>query len=79
MKKEDIISARNLNVSDMISLGFTINELLENGEITREYYGPSDSFEYYDGENFYNENGQILRNPSEYNVYSEGFTPFGDE
>lgn len=79
MTKEQIISARNLSVSEMIESGFTFEELLEIGEISREYYSPSDSYEYFDGENFYDIDGQILRDPEEYDPYSEGYTPFGDE
>lgn len=33
----------------------------------------------FDGEHYYNSSGQLLRDPSEYNQYSEGYTPFGDE
>jgi hypothetical protein len=43
------------------------------------YYSPSNSHEQYDGEHFYNANGDQLRDPSEYDPYSEGYTPFGDE
>ncbi|MCK9447221.1 hypothetical protein M0Q50_10260 [bacterium] len=47
----------------------------------KKYYEPSGSFEYYNEEEdaFYNAAGQKLRDPSEYNDYSEGYTPFGDE
>lgn len=79
MEKEQIIAARNLNISDMLEAGFTLDELFENGEINTEYYGPSGSYEYFDGENFYNAAGQRLRNPDEYYSNSEGYTPFGDE
>ena len=37
------------------------------------------SYAYFDGYNYYNDSGQQLRNPGEYNPYSEGYTPFGDE
>ena len=63
----------------MIEVGFTLDELYENGEIEQAYYGPSDSYEFFDGENFYNASGQQLRDPSEYDCSSEGYTPFGDE
>ena len=79
MKKADIISARSLTVLDMIGLGFTLEELVENGEITREYYSPSDSYEFFDGITYYNSTGEQLRDPSEYDQYSDGYTPFGDE
>ena len=79
MKKEDIISARNLTLLDLIELGFTLEELVENGEITIEYYAPSDSYEYFDGTYYYNRSGQQLIDPSNYDINSEGYTPFGDE
>ena len=50
-----------------------------------QYYEPSESWELYDPENdiYYNNSGQILRNPDEYDFSDfenmEGFTPFGDE
>ena len=50
-----------------------------------QYYEPSESWELYDPENdvYYNNFGQILRNPDEYDFSDfenmEGFTPFGDE
>ena len=47
----------------------------------RKYYAPSDTFEYYhpDSDTWYNSAGQQLRDPSEYDCHSEGYTPFGDE
>jgi len=44
-----------------------------------EYYAPTGTYENYDGECYYNIAGDRLRDPEEYNVYSEGYTPFGDE
>ena len=79
MTKKQILAARNLTVSDMIEKRFSLNELIKIGEMEMAYYGPSDSYECFDGENYYNARGQQLRNPYEYNVYSEGYTPFGDE
>ena len=54
------------------------NELLK---LERVYYPPSGSYEYYDSKTatYYNNSGQELRDPEEYNQYSEGYTPFGDE
>lgn len=45
------------------------------------YYGPSESIELMDSRTgqFYNASGDPLRDPSEYDPYSEGYTPFGDE
>ena len=34
---------------------------------------------YHDGQNYYNDFGEILRNPSQYDTSSDGYTPFGDE
>jgi len=42
-------------------------------------YGDTGTTALYDGTHYYNEQGQLLRNPDEYNQYSEGYTPFGDE
>jgi len=44
-----------------------------------KYYSPSDSMELFDGTYFYNRSGVQLRDPSEYDTSSEGYTPFGDE
>lgn len=45
------------------------------------YYAPTNSEEYFNlKENrFYNRQGVPLRNLSNYNALSEGYTPFGDE
>lgn len=36
---------------------------------------------YYDAttDTYYNRSGAVLRDPSEYDTHSEGYTPFGDE
>jgi hypothetical protein len=52
---------------------------IQNGDVWLEYYGPSGSKEYTDGENWYNRGGQSLRDPQEYDRGGEGYTPFGDE
>jgi len=54
-------------------------ERIDISDLEKEYYSPSDSYEYWDGEYFYNRMGNKLRNPSEYRRDSEGYTPFGDE
>jgi hypothetical protein len=65
--------------------GFSLNENSEfqqkinNGDIWLDYYAPSDSEEYTDGQTFYNRSGQQLRDPEEYDPNGEGYTPFGDE
>jgi hypothetical protein len=53
---------------------------IKNQELTKEYYSPSESMEWCDAEgNYYNNTGNRLRSPEEYNPKSEGYTPFGDE
>ena len=54
---------------------------MKTENLTEAYYSPSESYELYDPETgqFYNHSGQKLRDPEEYNPYSEGYTPFGDE
>ena len=49
--------------------------------LIKKHYAPSDSLEWYDPETdtFYNNSYQELRDPCEYDPYSEGYTPFGDE
>jgi hypothetical protein len=79
MRKEEIIAARNMSVSDMIEAGLSIEELLEVGVVDMEYYPPSESMEYFDGQYYYNKSGQQLRDLSQYDTMSEGYTPFGDE
>lgn len=50
-------------------------------KLERAYYSPSGSYEYYDSDTqtYYTRSGEELRDPSEYDEYSEGYTPFGDE
>jgi hypothetical protein len=50
-------------------------------ECEKEYYPPSESMEFYHEatNTWYNNSGQRLRDPEEYNPHSEGYTPFGDE
>lgn len=64
-----------INIIDRASLKQAIN----NGEVYKEYYTPSASMEWFDGENFYNLCGNTLRDVSEFDTSSEGYTPFGDE
>lgn len=54
---------------------------MENQQLVQAYYAPSESYELYEEETgqFFNRYGQRLRDPEEYNLYSEGYTPFGDE
>jgi len=50
-------------------------------QLSRVYYTPSGTYEYYDpkSDTFYNATGQELCNPDEYDPRHEGYTPFGDE
>ena len=77
--KDQIIAARELSVPQLIEAGFSMRELFELGEVEQAFYGPSESQEYFDGISFYNRRGDRLRSPAEFNPYSEGYTPFGDE
>jgi hypothetical protein len=79
MTKQEILNARSLTLQEMLNVGFTMEELYTMGEIEKEYYYPSDTYEYYDGDCFYNSNGNKLRDLREYDTHSEGYTPFGDE
>jgi hypothetical protein len=54
-------------------------EKIKNGDVWLDYYAPSDSEEYTDGQFWYNRSGQAMRDPEEYNPHSDGYTPFGDE
>ena len=49
--------------------------------LVEEYYTPSQSIELMDEKTgqFFNRAGDPLRDPEEYDPYSEGYTPFGDE
>lgn len=44
-------------------------------------YYACDTYAYYDESTntYYNRSGSVLRDPSEYDQHSEGYTPFGDE
>lgn len=64
-----------INITDRASL----KQAIDAGEVWQEYYSPSDSNEWFDGDTFYNASGNSLRDTSEFNPYSEGYTPFGDE
>ncbi len=81
MNKKNIIKARNLSVDELLEKDFTIEELYHLGEITKQFYTPSDCYEFFDEEKemFYNIFGQQLRSLEDYNPHSEGYTPFGDE
>jgi hypothetical protein len=52
---------------------------VDTTSMDKAYYSPSGSMEWFDGEHFYNHNGDRLRDLHEYDQTSEGYTPFGDE
>lgn len=67
-------------IREYIDMGFTMQFLEEIGVVFSSYYSPSDSREFQDVDgNYYNWAGNMLRCPTEYNRYSEGYSPFGDE
>jgi hypothetical protein len=51
------------------------------GKFDQAFYSPSGTYENYDSKTgrFFNQFGQQLRDPKEYDSHSEGYTPFGDE
>lgn len=68
------------NTDDPSHPDYAFYQRIKNGELYEEYYSPSESTEYTDGQgNWFNHFGQELRDPSEYDPTSEGYTPFGDE
>jgi len=49
-------------------------------KLYQSYYPPTGTVELTDGKgNWFNQFGQELRSPDDYDVYAEGYTPFGDE
>ena len=81
LTKQQIIDVNNMSIEDYLEKGFTMEELLsiDKFNLVTATYFPSNSVEYFDGENWYNSSGEALRNPEEYDTNSEGYTPFGDE
>ena len=55
------------------------NEKINIHDMDLLSYGNTGTTAYYDGINYYNEAGDLLRDLEEYNQHSEGYTPFGDE
>lgn len=72
-------SLKFIIMSVIITDRASLKKAIELGEVSKEYYSPSDSMEWYDGQYFYNACGNTLRDVSEYDPHSEGYTPFGDE
>ena len=56
-----------------------LQQKIKDGDVWLEYYSPSASQEYTDGENWWNRGGQQLRSPREYDRTDPEWTPFGDE
>lgn len=67
------------NTDEAVNLSGESDEI--SGEIDgfKSEYGNTGTTSYFDGEDHYNNFGQQLRDPSEYDPNSEGYTPFGDE
>lgn len=84
---EEIEREENRKLEQRIQHEEMAKEFAENSgglnmdELEEVYYPPSESYELYDSETntFYNNRGVRLRDPSEYNQRSAGYTPFGDE
>ena len=79
MVKNEILKAYDYTVEQLINKGFNFEDLYLIGKVEKEYYSPSESYEYFYNGDFYNLSGQQLRSPNDYNQHSEGYTPFGDE
>ena len=81
MKK--IIAIGGSNSKESINKRFatyTANKI-DNGEVSLEYYSPSQSQEWCDNEgNYYNRSGSRLRDVREFGPDEDGcYEPFGDE
>lgn len=57
-----------------------MQQAIESGEATKQYYKPSESYEWVIDGQFYTRSGQELRDPSEFEPDEDGcYEPFGDE
>jgi len=54
-------------------------QLKNAGEIIWDSSYPGGAWYYAKWDEWYNNSGQQLRHAEEYNQFSEGYTPFGDE
>lgn len=75
----NIAELRELPVYELLDRGYDMEDIREIGVVFVAWYAPSNNTEYTDGRLWYNCNGDVLRDPSEYDTSSEGYTPFGDE
>lgn len=57
----------------------TIAEQIKARELEFNSNYPGGAYYDYKSDTYYNCNGDVLRDISEYDAYSEGYTPFGDE
>jgi len=60
---------------------YQLEKIMKKENLIKSYYPPSDTYEWFDSETrqFFNSNMDLLRDPSEYDPCSEGYTPFGDD
>jgi len=57
-----------------------IRQKIRDNEFQEEYYAAgTTAFHDEESDLWYNQSGQQLRSPKEYDRHSEGYTPFGDE
>tara|TARA_R100000687_G_C6438171_1_gene159138 strand:+ start:379 stop:570 length:192 start_codon:yes stop_codon:yes gene_type:complete len=59
-----------------MSLENKSNDYLSRCEVVDYAIG---TWAYFDGENYFNDNGELLKSPCNYDTSTEGYTPFGDE
>lgn len=55
------------------------NQMKQDGRLEWDYSYPGGAYYSHEFDCHYNRYGQELRDISEYDVHSEGYTPFGDE
>ena len=75
---------KKLEFEELLSLNYTLDEILDEEIIMKKYYLPTMSMEYTDGKFWYNKFGQQLRNPDQSIIgstsdYEEEYIPYGDE
>ena len=59
-----------------MSLENKSNNYLSRCEVVDYPFG---TWAYFDGKNYFNDNGELLKSPCNYDTNTEGYTPFGDE
>ena len=70
---------KNLSSMKVTSTATAFEQRITEGKVWKSFYSPSGSNEWFDGNTYYNNSGEELRDPCEYDECSEGYTPFGDE